>query len=96
MPFNWQKLNWLTSPWQICKSKNYMALFSIIDLGSSDFENLCKKASLKKLSTLSRVAPYVDLPQKKILFKAPFFSHSLATATFLWFRCAIGEYSVTK
>ena len=34
-------------------------------------ENLCKKASLK-LSALSRVAPFVDLPQKKILFNAFF------------------------
>ena len=31
-------------------------------------ENFCKKARLK-LSVLSRVPPFVDLPQKKILFK---------------------------
>ena len=56
-----------------------------------NIENLCKKGNLK-LSGLSRVAPFVDLPQKKTLLK-PFFIHSLATVH--WFGCAI-EYSITK
>ena len=54
-------------------------------------KNFCMKASLK-LSALSRVAPFVNLPQK--IYSMPFFSHSLATA--LWFRLAIAEHSLTK
>ena len=55
-------------------------------------ENFFKKPSLK-LRALLHVAPFVDLPPKKI-YSILFFSHSLATA--IWFGCAIEEYSITK
>ena len=45
-------------------------------------ENLCKKASLK-LSALSRVAPFVDLPIKKVLFN-PFFQPQFSYCPLVW------------
>ena len=45
-------------------------------------ENLRKKARLK-LSALSRVAPFVDLPQKKILFNA-FFQSQFSYCSLVW------------
>ena len=45
-------------------------------------ENLCKKTSLKS-RTLSRVAPFVDLPQKKILFNA-FFQSQFSYQPLVW------------
>ena len=54
-------------------------------------ENLCKKASLK-LSALSRVAPFVDLPQKKF-YSMPLFTHGLATV--FCFGCVIAEDAIT-
>ena len=45
-------------------------------------ENLCKKTSLK-LSALSRVVPFVDLPQKKTLFNA-FFQLQFSYCPLVW------------
>ena len=45
-------------------------------------ENLCKKASLK-LSALSRVVPFVNLSQKKVLFNA-FFQSKFSYCPLVW------------
>ena len=45
-------------------------------------ENVCKNASLQ-LSALSRVAPFANLPQKKILFNA-FFQSQFSYCPLVW------------
>ena len=45
-------------------------------------EHLCKKAKLK-LSALSRVAPFVNLPQKNILYNA-FFQPQFSYCPLVW------------
>ena len=96
----------------ITNSKKEKLLAIISDDGLKfqyHIENLCEKVSFK-LRVLSRLAPFVDLPQKNILLFLRFisfyflnsafysiyyfFSHSLATT--LCFGCAIAECSITK
>ena len=105
-----QILSWMTLTLQIQQEK----LLAIISDDGLKFqyhiENLCEKVSFK-LSVLSRLAPFVDLPQKNILFFLHFISFyflhsstfysiyyffSHSLATTLCFGCAIAEYSITK
>ena len=79
VPVKMEKLNWITFSFQI----HYKLLGTIYD-GKLKFqyhiENLFKKASLK-LSALLRVAPFVNLTLKKILFNA-FFSVTIKLLSF--------------
>ena len=97
----------------ITNSKKEKLLAIISDDGLKfqyHIEKLCEKVSFK-LSVLSRLALFVDLPQNNILFFLHFISFyflhsstfysiyyffSHSLATTLCFGCAIAEYSITK
>ena len=69
----------MTLPLRIQNRKNY---FDDKLKFQYHIENVCKNASLK-LSALSRVAPFADLPQKKILFNA-FFQSQFSYCPLVW------------
>ena len=72
-----QKLSWMTLPLQIQKRKNYLALSSMTNWSSNITLRTCAR------SALSRVVPFVNLPQKKVLFNA-FFQLQFSYFPLVW------------